>query len=70
MYFLDVADYYTRENNDERDMLKLLYQSMRALELSSIPNELVRYIFEMKALVVNGEFPGVPRDKKLLDDTV
>lgn len=69
MYFLDVADYYTRENNDEKDMLKLLYQSMRALEIKAIPNELVRYIFEMKALVVNGEFPGVPKDKTLLDDT-
>lgn len=69
MYFLDVADYYTRENNDERDMLKLLYQSMRALELPAIPNELVRYIYEMKALAVNGEFPGVPKDRQLLADT-
>ncbi len=69
MYFLDVADYYTRENNDERDMLKLVYQSLRALSLPSIPNELVRYIFEMKALVVNGEFPGVPEDRPLLPDT-
>lgn len=69
MYFLDVADYYTRENNDEKDMLKLLYQSLRALSVSAIPNELVRYIFEMKALVVNGEFPGVLADRKLLADT-
>lgn len=69
MYFLDVADYYTRENNDERDMLKLLYQSLRALGAPALPNELVRYIFEMKALVVNGEFPGVPADKELLADT-
>lgn len=69
MYFLDVADYYTRENNDEKDMLSLLYQSLRALLLPAIPNELVRYIFEMKALVVNGEFPGVPGDIQLLPDT-
>lgn len=70
MYFLDVADYYTRENNDERDMLKLLYQSLRALSVPAIPNELIRYIFEMKALVVNGEFPGVPAGRKLLPDTI
>lgn len=69
MYFLDVAEYYTRENNDERDMLKLLYQSLRALSLPSLPNELVRYIFEMKTLVVNGEFPGTPVDRPLLADT-
>lgn len=69
MYFLDVADYYTRENNDEKDMLSLLYQSLRALLLPSIPNELVRYIFEMKALAVNGEFPGVPKDIAILSDT-
>lgn len=69
MYFLDVADYYTRENNDEKNMLSLLYQSLRALLLPSIPNELVRYIFEMKALAVNGEFPGPPEDTAILPDT-
>ena len=69
MYFLDVADFYTRENNDETEMLKLLYQSLRALMVPSISNELVQYIFEMKAIVVNGEFPGVPSHMTLLADT-
>lgn len=69
MYFMDVADFCTRENNDEQDMLLLLYQSLRALLLPSIPNELVRYIFEMKTLVVNGEFPGIPKDRDLKQDT-
>lgn len=59
MYFTDVADYYTRENNDEKEMLKLLYASLKALEKDAIPNELVQYIYEMKTLAVNGEFPGV-----------
>ena len=62
MYFLEVLDYYTRENNDEKEMLKLVYQSLRALLHNSISNRLVRYIFEMKAMAVNGEFPGMPRD--------
>lgn len=69
MYFLDVADFYTRENNDETEMLKLLYQSLRALMVPSISNELVQYIFEMKSIVVNGEFPGVPSHMTLLADT-
>ena len=63
MYFLEVADYYTRENNDEAQMLKLLYQSMRALIHKGLSNELVKMIYECKAMAVNGEFPGVPTDE-------
>ena len=48
MYFLEVADYYTRENNDEIQIMKLLYQSLRALTKKSLERELVRYIFELK----------------------
>ena len=62
MYFLEVMDYYTRENNDEKELLKLLYQSLRALMHEGLSNVLVRYIFEMKAMVINGEFPGMPRE--------
>ncbi|MDE6406826.1 MAG: DNA repair protein RecO [Lachnospiraceae bacterium] len=62
MYFLEVMDYYTRENNDEKEMLKLLYQSLRALMHGGLSNALVRYIFEMKAMVLSGEFPGMPKE--------
>lgn len=55
MYFLELASYFTREGNDETQMLKLLYQSLRALMKESIPKNLVRVIFEMKAMVVQGE---------------
>lgn len=58
-YFMEFADYYTREYNDEKQMLRLLYQSLRALASKKIPYELVRYIFELKALVINGEYPEV-----------
>ena len=36
-YFLEVANYYAREFNDELEMLKLLYQTMRALTNPHIP---------------------------------
>ncbi|MBO5283297.1 MAG: DNA repair protein RecO [Lachnospiraceae bacterium] len=70
MYFAEIADYYTRENNDERQMLGLLYQSLRALCAPSIPNELVRCIYEIKSIAVNGEFPGLRRERPLEESTV
>ncbi|MGN0335072.1 MAG: DNA repair protein RecO [Lachnospiraceae bacterium] len=57
MYFCELADYYTRENNDETDVLKLLYQSLRALTKQSLKRELVRYIYELKLFVCAGEYP-------------
>ena len=58
-YFLEFCEYFCQENNDEKEMLKLLYQSLRALESISYDNRLVRAIFELKALAVNGEAPNV-----------
>ncbi len=70
LYFAEIADYYTRENNDESQMLKLLYQSVRALCAPALDNRLVRRIYEMKSIVINGEFPGVPTDRPLAESTV
>lgn len=70
MYFLEVADYYTRENNDELMMLKLLYQSLRALIHKKIPNALVRCVYEIKAIAVNGEYPGAPCGGKYQESTL
>ncbi len=73
MYFLEIADYYTRENNDEREMLKLLYQSLRAISHPTLKNQLVRAVYEIKSVVINGEFPGIPgeisKGRKYLDST-
>lgn len=70
MYFLELFSYYTRENNDEINMLKLLYQSIRAVVKESLNNDLVRQIVEIKILCVNGIFPGIPTNADLLPGTV
>ena len=55
------------EGNDEREMMKLLYQSLRALSAASLPNPLVRSVFECRTMAVNGEFPGEFTRESLLE---
>lgn len=59
MYFLEFADYYGREGIEAGEILKLLYFSMKALSGSAIPKKLIRCIFELKMLVINGEYPNM-----------
>lgn len=59
-YFLEFGDYYSRENLNGEALLLLIYQSLRALLKPSIPNPLVQRIFELKAMVINGEYTEHP----------
>ncbi len=67
MYFADVADYYCRENMEAADVLNLLYLSLRALLRPEMPNRLVQYIYEIKMLVLDGQFPGITSQRQLSD---
>ena len=59
LYFCELADYLTQENMDGTLILKLLYQSFRALIKKTIDLKLIRYIFELKIIALNGEAPQV-----------
>ncbi len=68
-FFLELASYYTRENVEDIELLNLLYLSLRALLKETIPNKLVRCVYELRALQIEGEYPGIPEDMDLLDST-
>lgn len=63
-YFLEIAAYFTREGLDATQILKLLYQSLRALSLKSLSHPLVRGIYELKILEVNGICPDIESIKR------
>jgi len=69
MYFAEIADYYCRENLDDKDMLTLLYQSLRALESDKFDNMLVKAVYEIKAVMLQGEF-RVRDNARYSDDTL
>jgi DNA repair protein RecO (recombination protein O) len=69
-YFMEVLQYVTRENNDETALLMLAYQTLRALESDAFDNRLVRAVFEIKTIMIEGEYPGPRRDTKYLDATL
>lgn len=54
-YFCELVSYFTRENNPDPEMLKLLYVAMKALEKKQMPCSLIRYIYEIRILACNGE---------------
>lgn len=62
-YFMEILSYYTRENNDETMPLILGYFSLRALENERIGPRLVRCIFEIKMVMIEGEYPGKRPDR-------
>ena len=69
-FFLEIASFYTRENNEDKELLNLLYISLRALLNEKLQNRLVKCIFEIRALCIEGEYPGIPDRGNFLESTV
>ena len=59
MYFCEFSCFMTKENLEAGEPLKLLYMTLRALSKPSLHKKLVRRIFELRFMAVNGEMPQV-----------
>lgn len=58
-YCLEFASYYGRENIESYQMVQLLVATMAALCKNQMPPALIRRVFELKMLYINGEYPQV-----------
>ena len=56
MYFLELADYYALENNDESVLILLVYRALQALKSEVLSNKFVRAVFEHKLFSIEGEY--------------
>lgn len=56
-YFLELADYFGREGTDEREMMNLLYVTVKALLNPKIDDRLVRCVYELRTMAVQGLCP-------------
>lgn len=58
-YFMEVADYYARENVEAQEQVNLIYFSLCALLRPTIADSLIRSIYEFRSMVIFGEYPNV-----------
>ena len=56
-YFLELADYFGREGTDEREMMNLIYLTVKALFRPEINERLVRCVFELRTMAIQGLCP-------------
>lgn len=60
-YFMELADYYANEGDDETLLLLLLYRALQGLKSEKIKNDFVRVVFELKLFCIEGEFIPIDR---------
>ncbi len=64
-YFTEVSEYVSRENQDGSAQLLLLYQALQALRSPRLSPRLTRCIFEIRTVILQGEYPGLGEGERL-----
>lgn len=67
-YFLELAAYFAREEQEAGSVVNLIYVALKALVREKIPNSLIRYIYELRLLWENGLY-APPEEKGTLDES-
>ncbi|MFR4318226.1 MAG: DNA repair protein RecO [Eubacterium sp.] len=61
MYFLELASYYGREGIEATETLNS-FILLKELHRNTISTDLIRCIYELRTLVINGEYPNCFRE--------
>lgn len=56
-YFLELADYFGHEGTDEKEMMNLLYVTVKALMNPQLDDRLIRCIYELRTMSEQGLCP-------------
>lgn len=59
-YILELSSLMAQENLESTDMVNLIFVSLRALIADKIPDKLIRRIFELRMLLLNGSYTETP----------
>lgn len=54
-YFAEMAQYFTRENIEASEEVLLLYMTLLAMQNGKVPFPLVRVIYEMRMMMIEGQ---------------
>lgn len=68
-YFLELADYYGREGLEAPQEVNLIFVTLRAILKEQMPLPLIRAVYELRLLTVNGEY-APPKIRGNLSETV
>ncbi len=55
-YFIELCGYYSQENLEAGQMVDLLYVTLRALLKEKVRPELIKSVFELRLMTINGDF--------------